>query len=237
MGLLSGPLLAPLFLRSRGPQQPLKSVGRFSIVTRLIWRSSGPGAQAPLFATSSDHMEIGRIQGQQFAALLPKDGSVLYIQGPSENPAGKEPALGMQETKPPNIHMTLLKGQWTEESAVRTVRSWLKLSTSQKAPMDLIGAQNDAMAIGARRAFQELTNGTERECWLRLPYTGVDGMPKIGQAWVRGGLLSATILTAANAGQGLEMLVQAIRLQKQPPIRIWVQPASIPAIEALSAKR
>ena len=194
-------------------------------------------AKAPLFAISSDHVEIGRIQGRQFAALLSQGGSVLYIQGPSENPAAKERTLGMQETKPPNIHLTLLKGQWTEESAVRTVRSWLKLSTSQKASIDLIGAQNDAMAIGARRAFQELTNETERERWLRLPYTGVDGMPKTGQAWVRSGLLSATILTPANAGQGLDMLVQAMRLQKQPPIRIWVQPTSIPALEALGVKR
>jgi ABC-type sugar transport system substrate-binding protein len=143
----------------------------------------------------------------------------------------------MQETKPPNIHVTLLKGQWTQESALRTVRSWLQLSTSQKAPIDLVGAQNDAMAIGARRAFQELTNETERERWLHLPYTGVDGLPKTGQVWVRSGLLSATILTPANAGQGLELLVQGIRQQKQPPTRILVQPISIPAIEALSVKR
>jgi len=196
-----------------------------------------PVAQAPVFAISSDHLEIGRIQGRQFTALLPQGGSVLYIQGPSENPAAKERALGMQETKPPNIHVTLLKGQWTQESALRTVRSWLKLSTSQKAPIDLVGAQNDAMAMGARRAFQELTNETERETWLRLPYTGVDGLPKTGQVWVRSGLLSATILTPANAGQGLELLVQGIRQQKQPPTRILVQPTSIPAIEALSVKR
>src|SRR5580658_3806498 len=30
--------------------------------------------RAPAFAVSSDHVEIGRIQGQQFAALLPQGG-------------------------------------------------------------------------------------------------------------------------------------------------------------------
>src|SRR5712664_3849221 len=109
----------------------------------------------PIFAVSSDHEEIGRIQGRQFAALLPKGGSILYIQGPSENSAAKERTAGMQETKPANIQLALLRGQWTEDSAQRAVRSWLKLSTSKKTAIDLIGAQDDSMAMGARKAFQE----------------------------------------------------------------------------------
>src|SRR5215469_15469569 len=32
----------------------------------------------PVFAISSDHEEVGKIQGQQFAALLPNGGSILY---------------------------------------------------------------------------------------------------------------------------------------------------------------
>src|SRR2546428_1717861 len=42
-------------------------------------------SSAPILAISSDHVEIGRIQGRQFAALLPRGGTVLYIQGASEN--------------------------------------------------------------------------------------------------------------------------------------------------------
>src|SRR5260221_11878375 len=99
----------------------------------------------------------------------------------------------MTEVKPSNIQVTTLKGQWTEESAQKTVRSWLKLSTSKKAVIDLIGAQDDSMAIGARKAFQEVTNETDSERWLKLPYTVCDGLPKTGQAWVRGGLLTATV--------------------------------------------
>src|SRR5256885_15833740 len=72
---------------------------------------------APIFAISSDHVEIGRIQGRQLAVLLPRGGSVLYIQGPSENSAAKDRTLGMQETKPANVQIIALRGQWTEESA------------------------------------------------------------------------------------------------------------------------
>ena len=61
--------------------------------------------KAPVFCVTSDHVEIGRIQGRQCAALLPAGGSVLYIEGPSENSAAKERSQGMQVVKPANIHI------------------------------------------------------------------------------------------------------------------------------------
>jgi ribose transport system substrate-binding protein len=192
---------------------------------------------AAIFAISSDHVEIGRIQGRQFAALLPRGGTVLYIQGPSENSAAKERTVGMQETKPANIQIIALRGQWTEESAQRAVRSWLKLTTSQKTAVDLVASQDDSMAIGARKAFEELTNEVDRERWLKLPFTGCDGLPKTGQAWVRSGLLAATVFVPPNAGQAIEMFVQAIQQKKRPPERVFTVPTSIPALTALKPVR
>ncbi|GAC1618759.1 MAG: hypothetical protein PVS2B2_04570 [Candidatus Acidiferrum sp.] len=191
--------------------------------------------KAPIFNLSSDHIEIGRIQARQFAALLPKGGSILYIQGPSENSAAKERTAGMLEAKPANIQVTLLKGQWTEESARRAVQSWLKLSTSRKAPIDLIAAQDDAMAIGARKAFQELTEA-ERERWLSLPFTGCDGLPKTGQSWLRSGLLTATVFVPPNAGQAIEMIVDALQNNKSLPERALTVPCSIPLMDALARR-
>jgi ribose transport system substrate-binding protein len=194
--------------------------------------------KASVFMLSSDHLETGRIQGRQFAALLPGGGSVLYIQGPSDSLTAKERLLGMMEVKPANIHLTTLKGQWTEESAQRAVRSWLKLSTSQKSHIDLIGSQNDAMAIGARKVFQEFPNEAERDRWLSLPFAGCDGLPKTGQSWLRSGLLSATIYLPPLAGQAIELLVGAYQHGKTPPERVLVAPTSIPGLEALHpAKR
>jgi ribose transport system substrate-binding protein len=192
---------------------------------------------AAIFAISSDHVEIGRIQGRQFAALLPRGGTVLYIQGPSENSAAKERTLGMQETKPANIQVIALRAQWTEESSQRAVRSWLKLTTSQKAAVDLIGAQDDSMAVGARKAFEELPNEGDRERWLKLPFTGCDGLPKTGQAWVRSGLLAATVFVPPNTGQAIEMFVQAIQQKKRPPERVLTVPTSIPPITGLKPQR
>jgi len=193
-------------------------------------------SSAPFFGVTSDHLEIGRIQGRQFAALLPQGGSILYVQGPAENSAAKERTTGMQETKPSNIHVTLLRAQWTEESAQRAVRSWLKLSTSQRAAIDLIGAQDDSMAIGARKAFEELMNESERERWLKLPFTGCDGLPKTGEAWVRTGVLTATVFVPPNTGMAIEMLFDAIQKGKKPAERALTVPVSIPTLDQLKVR-
>ena len=194
-------------------------------------------AKVPVFGLTSDHVEIGRIQGRQCAALLPTGGSVLYIQGPSENSASKERTLGMQQAKPANIHLVMLKGQWTEESSQRAVRSWLKLSTSQKSNIDLVAAQDDSMAIGARKAFQELAAEVERDRWLSVPFLGCDGLPNTGQNWVRSGLLTATIFIPPNAGQAIEMLVDAFQNGKIPPEKVLTSAVSIPALESLRPRK
>jgi ribose transport system substrate-binding protein len=194
-------------------------------------------SKTPIFCLSSDHVEIGRIQGRQCAALLPKGGTVLYVQGPSENSAAKERTLGMQEAKPANLHLIMLKGQWTEESSQRAVRSWLKLPTTKKTTIDLVAAQDDSMAIGARKAFQELPSELEKERWLGVPFLGCDGLPNTGQAWVRSGLLAATIFVPPNTGQAVEMLVDALRTTKMPPERVFTAAISVPPLESLQKRK
>jgi ribose transport system substrate-binding protein len=193
-------------------------------------------AQVPVFSISSDHKEIGRIQGRQFAALLPKGGCVLYIQGPSENSAARDRTEGMQMAVPHNVQIISLRGRWTEESAQRAVESWLRLNTSNKTQIDVVGAQNDLMAMGARKAFEGVTNIADREKWLRLPFTGVDGLVKTGQAWVRGGTLAATVMVPTNAGQAISMMVEALKTGKDVAERTLTVPESLPGIEKLAAK-
>jgi ribose transport system substrate-binding protein len=191
--------------------------------------------RVPAFCITSDHEEIGRIQGRQFSALLPQGGDVLYIQGPSENLAAKQRTFGMYETKPADVQVKLMKAQWTEASAYRTVSSWLRLSTSQQTHLDLIAAQDDSMALGARKAFQEELNPQARERWLKLPYIGCDGLPDSGQTWVRRGLLTATIFVPPNTGTAVEMLVEALQNGTMPVERSLTTPVSIPALDVLAA--
>jgi len=190
--------------------------------------------RVPIFTVASNHEEVGRIQAKQVAALLPKGGSVLYIEGPAENYAAKQRTVGFYEGKPQGIQVKSIRGQWTEASAHKAISSWLRLSTSRQTRIDAIVAQNDAMAVGARKAFQEISDVRERDRWLNLPYTGVDGVPKTGQAWVKSGLLAATVVVPTNTDLGLEMLVRAVQTGSQPPERTLAAPHSFPAVDDLA---
>ena len=89
------------------------------------------------------------------------------------------------------------------------------------------------MAVGARKAFQELPNALERDRWLKLPFLGCDGLPKTGQAWVRNGTLAATVFAPPNVGQAMEMLVQALSNRKEQPELALTEPSSIPPLAEL----
>jgi ribose transport system substrate-binding protein len=102
--------------------------------------------------------------------------------------------------------------------------------------MDAIVAQDDSMAMGARKALQEITDLHQRDRWLSLPFTGCDGMPKTGQAWVRNGTLAATVIVPPNAGLALEMLTRAIQTRALPPERTFTDVRSYPPLEDLTAQ-
>ena len=91
------------------------------------------------------------------------------------------------------------------------------------------------MALGARKAFQELPDNAARQHWLSLPFIGCDGLPKTGQAWVKRGLLTATIFAPPNAGQALEMLVKAFQTGSVPPEQTLTTAVSVPPLDFLAA--
>lgn len=162
---------------------------------------------------------------------------MLYIEGPSRSSSAGKRTAGMLETKPSNIRVSVLRGSWTEDSSKRAVLSWLNLATSQSAAIDLVGAQDDAMAIGARKAFQGLANDKERMRWLSLPFIGCDGQPATGQAWVREKLLTATVYISPLTGKAMEILVAAIQNGTQPPEHSLTTSVSVPALDALIQRK
>jgi ribose transport system substrate-binding protein len=225
----------------------LPQVARAAVQSGIAWvilnREVGyvgelrQSSSAPVFTVATDNQEVGRIQSRQFAALLPSGGSVLYIQGPSDSETSKLRLAGMLETKPANVQVKTIKAQWTEASAFKAITSWLQLSTSQHAQIDLVAAQNDAMAAGAKKAFQQVNSIAAMDHWSGLRFVGVDGVPKTGQAWVKEQLLTATIITPPLAGTALEMILSAMRSGKFPPEVTLIEPTSYPTIEALKLKK
>jgi ribose transport system substrate-binding protein len=192
--------------------------------------------KVPLFCVSSDHEEIGRIQGKQVAALLPRGGSVLLIQGPADTAAAQQRLTGFYEAKPPGVQVKVIKGNWTEAGAYKIVSSWLKLSTSLQIPMDLVVSQNDAMAIGTRKAFHEIGDPAVREKFSRLRYIGIDGVRTTGQECVKRGLLDGTIVVPPNSDVAIRMLTDALQRGVLPPQVTLTSPKSLPSIAELSKK-
>jgi ribose transport system substrate-binding protein len=191
-------------------------------------------SKVPAFIVTSDHTEIGRIQARQLTALLPDGGAILYILGPTESSTVKDRKAGFEAVCPKNLRVTLLRGKWTEESGVRSVVTWLKLGGSTKLGIVAVAAQNDAMAIGARKAFEGLSNPEERARWLSLPFIGADGLPKTGQAWVRSGSLVATVVTPPMAGTAVKLMANALRVSANVAQRTVTQLESYPPIGKLT---
>lgn len=190
-------------------------------------------AKVPVFSVVSDHEAIGKIQGQQMAALLGDSGNVLYIEGPSVRDVAKLRTKGMLSTKPPGVSVKSIRGDWTQQSGYNAIKSWLALSTSRQMKINMIACQNDDMAIGARRAFEELGDLQDRDAWLHLPLTGCDGVPRAGQEWVRQKRMTATVIAPALVGEAVQMLAATIKSGSQPPERTLMSPTSYPAVADL----
>jgi len=189
----------------------------------------------PVFSISTDQFEVGRIQGDQISALV-RQGNILYIEGPASTLAAQLRTKGMMTTKPDAVALKTLKGDWTERSAQRAVHSWLSLASSRQLHIQAVICQNDAMAMGARKAMGDLTE-EDREKWEQLPFTGVDGVRKTGQEWVKSGFLQATIITAPAAGTALEILAKAVHGRTMPPERTLLPAKSFPSIAELQMTR
>lgn len=189
-------------------------------------RKNYPGT--PLFSITTSHEEVGRIQGEQINRLLHDAGTMLYIQGPAGNDAAIERAAGMLKTKSAKVEARTVKGLWSDQSAYNAVKSWLTLSTNRDLTLRLVAAQNDAMALGARRAFESVGI-------VRIPFLGCDGLPGGGQAAVRRKLLAATVVIPPNAGKALEIMVRSIRTGQPANETILTAPSSFPALGDLRA--
>jgi len=100
-----------------------------------------------------------------------------------------------------------------------------------------IAGQNDAMAMGAKKAFQEFEREFDGSAhWQELPFLGVDGVPAAGQAWVGMSILSATIVAPALAGTAMDLLVRALRTGEVPPEITFLPPYSFPPLQAIKPK-
>jgi ABC-type sugar transport system substrate-binding protein len=163
----------------------------------------------PIGIVTSDQKEIGRIQGRQFEALLPRAGNVLYVQGPEGSTIAADRLAGMREiVDSTSIKYELVRGDWSEESGERAVMKWLSENRTP-GQVQLVGCQNDAMAAGALRALAYGAASSGRGDLAKVLVTGVDGTPDVGISMVDQRRIAATIIMPAAAGEAVSLIHQA----------------------------
>jgi ABC-type sugar transport system substrate-binding protein len=192
----------------------------------------------PICAISPDQTEIGRIQGQQFRALLPKGGLVLYVQGPRVATSTQQRWAGMNsQIKGAGIELITLSGDWLADRAEVAVLEWLKDPRNGGRSPALIGCQNDAMAWGARRAVERLAAELMRPELRRVQITGCDGVPNFGQRMVAAGQLAATIAVPPSAGVAVELLARYFEQGSVPLQEVLLPSRSYPDRQELTTRR
>ena len=188
----------------------------------------------PVFAVSADQMAIGRLQGEMIVASAPPEAVVLYVQGPSSSGPAKQRACGTLDVLERSGRkfqiLSRVCPDWTESAGYHAIASWLKLKTAAVEPVRVVAAQNDLLAMGARRAFGEARED-QRERWLALPFFGVDGIPATGQKWVSQGALRATVVVPPVVEDAIHILVMALRDGIRPPLRTLIAPRPFCPVE------
>jgi hypothetical protein len=180
-------------------------------------------------AVTTDHLEIGRIQGRQFRALLPRGGSVLYVQGPPETAAAQERLRAMQE----GIGGAGLEGQGGPCGVDGGERR--EGGRGVAAPEDLRAVQARPGGLPERRPGP---GGPQSPPGLpaRVGARPLHRMRRLARGWAAAREREAArghdrgrLLRGAAAG----LLERAVRTGEPPPPVLVIPPHSFPPVEEL----
>jgi ABC-type sugar transport system substrate-binding protein len=192
-------------------------------------------SKLPVFIVTQGQFEIGRMQGKQFTVLLPQGGNVLYLEGPSMSSVAVQRREGMESARPAKVQLTTLRSKWSEDSAYLSAGAWLRLATSRAEKYNLVAGQTHELALGARKAFQNMENAEQKQKWMDIPFLGI-GIAGQVKPLVHGHILDAAVITSVTMDVALKLLVRALESQVLPPERTVVEVSSYPELEKVAAK-
>jgi ABC-type sugar transport system substrate-binding protein len=191
--------------------------------------------KAPVFCVAPDQHQIGHIQGQQFLILLRKGGTLFYLTGPPATASARQRLASVEiALAGAAIKMIPAAGDWTTESGFDATRLWLRSDPPRDCAHLVVGAQNDAMAVGARRAVLEEAKFRGRPELETVRITGCDGLPNGGQRWVASGTLTATVVMPTTAGVAVDHLASGWATGRPPTNDVILEVASFPDLDVLS---
>lgn len=169
-----------------------------------------------------DNERLGREAGGVVSELLGnRTGTVLEIQGRSGSPPALSRSDGLREVlaKHPNIRIVdSIVADWLRDKAEDQV--------AQRIPglagIDVVFAQNDAMAFGAWRAAKAAGRKGIR-------FIGIDGLsgPTGGIELVRSGVLSATFTCPTGGREAIIYGRDLLQRKEGIPKKIFLRPSKV----------
>lgn len=184
-----------------------------------------------------DQVEAGRLQARQARALLPDGGFALYVMGPSLSSATQDRLAGFRDALEGSaIDFAQVHGDWATGTAEAAVLRWLRLVLQSELRLDIVVCQNDAMAIGARKALATAADEMRRPALAALPMTGFDGHPSVGRKMVDEGQLAGTIVQTGPGGPAVEWLARALEGDQRSP-QVVLPLAPYPELSRLRPRR
>jgi galactofuranose transport system substrate-binding protein len=169
-----------------------------------------------------DNERLGREAGSVVIELLGvRSGSVLEIQGRSGSPPTLLRSQGLREvlSKRPDIKIVdTVVADWLRDTAEDKVAERIRA----RPGIDIIVAQNDAMAFGAWRAAR----GADRN---GIRFIGIDGLPGPtgGIELVQKGVLSATFTCPTGGKEAVIYALDMLQHKEGIPKKIFLRPRKV----------
>ncbi len=194
--------------------------------------------RVPVFSISPNQHNVGQIQGLQLRLLLRPGDELVYIQGPSGVSTSQRRLTAARQVLSDlvSIKWSIFNSDWSREGGQDAMKSWLQVFTRGSLPSFVLAAQNDDMAIGARKAVFEWASAARPLALDLLRFIGCDGSPGYGQRLVTEGELAATVAVPAVSGQAIDEVFAALSVGRPPSAEISVDAASFPELDDLAKK-
>jgi galactofuranose transport system substrate-binding protein len=171
-----------------------------------------------------DNRLIGKQAGQYVVDLLGgRGGKVVELMGRSGSPPVLDRSLGFRDaiSQAGNISIVdTIVGDWLRDKAEDELTAWL----SKNGRVDVIFAQNDAMAEGAQRAARKLGITGMR-------FVGIDGLPgpNGGIELVKRGALSATFTCPTGGKEAVIYAMDILHHEEGIPKKMILRTALVTA--------
>jgi len=178
---------------------------------------------------STDQARVGQVQGRQIGALLPRGGHVLCVTGPQRSSAAVDRLAGLKSSLRGDVELLETEaGRWMEGDGIVAFDTWYAVYKTRRFTVDVIAAQSDELAVGARSACRALANAAHREMLLKASLLGVDACPTFGRKLVDSGELTASVVMPATTGEAIWSLRRFWESGQPLPRKNLVEPLPYP---------